>query len=560
MTVVLTDKLRREIGQHFVVGCHGHEVSEDVKVLIREYYVGNIILMKRNIQSVKQVHTIIQELQQIAKDSGHERPLMVGIDQENGLVSAFSSTSTYEAGTQFPGAMALAATGSVELAEQVSSATGHEMKLAGINWAYSPVADVNSDPRNPVIGVRSFGDNPKEVGLYATAVSRGLTAAGIAPSPKHFPGHGDTHVDSHLALPIIKKPLSSLLMMELSPFQSLIQSGCATIMTGHMALPLVTGDNTPCSLSKKITTDLLRGQMNFDGVVVTDCLEMEAVANGYGSERAAVLSLVAGADVAMICHTFARQRGAVLQTWEAVENGEWSVEELEGSSLRIEKLKERFAGSWEEVLGTKFDEERFKDLKKRNEELSKYAYAASIALVNGPLPSIPKEKGTVLVLTPEMESLNKAVDDAEGVLRTDGGQVRNTAGPSYLAFAAAIARRVASSQHIVYTSRDRLSPSGSDIKRASAVVFVTRNADRSPWQIGQLMEVLGQTGAPMVLVQSCGPYDLLSISGRLSVASIASFEYTRPALEAAAGVLFGESQGLGRVPVFSGRVGGVGGQ
>ena len=390
------------------------------------------------------------------------------------------------------------------------------------------------------------------------AVSRGLTGAGIAPSPKHFPGHGDTHVDSHLALPIIKKPLSSLLMMELSPFQTLINSGCATIMTGHMALPLVTGDNTPCSLSKKITTDLLRGQMHFDGVVVTDCLEMEAVANGYGSERAAVLSLVAGADVAMICHTFARQRGAVLQTWEAVENDEWSVDELEGSSLRIKKLKESFAGSWEEVLGMKFDEERFEELKKRNEELSKNAYVASIALVNGPLPRIPKEEGTVLVLTPEMESLNKAVDDAEGVLRTDGGQVRNTAGPSYLAFAAAIARRVASSQHIVYTSRDRVSPS--DIKRASAVIFVTRNADRSPWQIGQLMEVHGQTGAPMALVQSCGPYDLLSISGRLSLPSIASFEYTEPALEAAAGVLFGENQGQGRVPVFSGQVGGVGGE
>jgi len=433
------------------------------------------------------------------------------------------------------------------------------------------VADVNSDPRNPVIGVRSFGDgtcehcshrnirsdfartDPKEVGLYATAVSRGLTAAGVAPSPKHFPGHGDTYVDSHLALPIIKKPLSSLLMMELPPFQSLINSGCATIMTGHMALPLVTGDNTPCSLSKKITTDLLKAQMNFDGVVVTDCLEMEAVANDYGSERAAVLSLVAGADVAMICHTFARQRGAMVQTYEAVEKGEWSVEELKASSLRVKKLKERFAGSWEEVLGAKLDEQKLDVLKKHNLELSKTAYAASIALVSGPLPTMPKE-GTVLVLTPEMESLNKAVDDADGVLRTDGGQVRNTAGPSYLGFAAAVACRVSSSQHVVYSSRDRIS--SSDIKRASAVIFVTRNADQSSWQTNQLKDVHTQTAAPIVLLQSCGPYDSLSIGQGQSVPSVASFEFTPPALEAAAGVLFGEIKAKGRVPVLSGRVAG----
>jgi beta-N-acetylhexosaminidase len=323
-------------------------------------------------------------------------------------------------------------------------------------------------------------------------------------------------------------------------------------MTGHMALPLVTGDNTPCSLSRKITTDLLREQMRFDGLVVTDCLEMEAVATGYGSERGAVLSLVAGADVAMICHTFERQRGAVMQTYEAVEKGEWSLEELMASGERIKKLKERFAGSWDDALGAKFDEQRLEVLKEHNSDLSKTAYAASIALISGPLPTISKED-KVLVLTPEMETLNKAVDDDESVLRAGGTRVRKTAGPSYVAFASAVACRVSSSQHIIYSSREKVTPS--DIKTISAVIFVTRNADRSPWQIDQLKYICAEAAGPVVLVQSCGPYDLLSVDqGQVSVPSIASFEYTPPALEASVGVLFGEIEAKGKVPVLSGRV------
>lgn len=254
--------------------------------------------------------------------------------------------------------------------------------------------------------------------------------------------------------------------------------------------------------------------------------------------------MVAGADVAMICHTFERQRGAVMQTCEAVEKGEWSVEELMASGERIKKLKERFVGSWDDVLGAKFDEQRLEGLKKHNSELSKTAYAACIALINGPLPKISKED-KVLVLTPEMQSLDKAVDDDESVQRAG----HNTAGSSCVAFASAVARRVSSSQHIVYSS-EKASPS--DIKAISVVIFVTRNADRSPWQIDQLRYICAETAAPVVLLQSCRPYDLLSVE--VSVPSLASFEFTPPALEAAAGVLFGEIEARGRVPVLSGRV------
>lgn len=548
----LTTADKQEIGQHFVFGFHGHKISEDVKVLIRDYHVGNIILMKRNVQSVKQVYRLVQSLQQLAKDSGHSRPLMIGIDQENGLVSAFSSTTvSNDAGTQFPGAMALAATGSPGIAEDCSAATAREMRLAGINWAYSPVADVNSNPKNPVIGVRSFGDDPDEVAKYASAVSRGLTRGEVASCAKHFPGHGDTYVDSHLALPVINKTEGELMETELVPFHTLVKSGVPTIMTGHMALPLVTGDSTPCSLSKKITTDLLREKMGYGGVVVTDCLEMNAVAAPYTPQRGAVMALQAGADIVMICHTMQMQMGAIEETYVAIENGSLSLESLRQSGERIAALKLAYAGaSWVDVFRP-LQEQVLVDLLTRNAHLSAEAYAASTTLIRGPLPVINDNGGPVLVMTPVMESLNRAVDDNMPILMN----AAQAAGPHYLAFAQSVALRV-NSRHLVYTPLpmhgqgqlpDEISGA---LGAASAIIFVTRNADRSGWQVDYLRRLLHEKrgNKPIIILASCGPYDVVGAPD-IQEPILASFEYTASALEAAAGVIFGEHEVMGRLPV-----------
>ena len=180
-------------------------------------------------------------------------------------------------------------------------------------------------------------------------MSNAFTAQNVAPSAKHFPGHGNTHVDSHLSLPRILVDRASLSATELVPFQALVRDGIASIMTGHMALPLVTGDDTPCSLSRAITTDLLRGEMGYKGVVVTDCLEMKAISDpayGPGVERGAVLALRAGADIVMICHTFDWHVGSVKATYAALESGELSMDDLRASGERITKLKRKYAGDW----------------------------------------------------------------------------------------------------------------------------------------------------------------------------------------------------------------------
>lgn len=404
--------------------------------------------------------------------------------------------------------------------------------------------------------MRSFGDDPIEVGKYVQAAARGLTRAGIAPCAKHFPGHGDTHVDSHLALPIIQKTKAQLWETELVPFATLFRSSdngdeddgaVASIMTGHMALPLITGTNDPCSLSRAITTDLLRDEMGFKGLVVTDCLEMDAIANpaqgGCGIPEGAVRALSAGADVVMICHTFKEQVKAIEKTWDAVESGRLSFEEIKVSGGRVKEIKERFVMVSEE---RKFNEEKWEALKLVHDKISRGAYERSVAVINqGGLP-LDAGKGNILLYTPELESINKAVDDAEGVLRGKGGQIRNTAGASFSALAKSIGARVGACQHVVYGKAG----ASTTMEGISAVVFVMRNADRATWQIDVLQEILGAAkGISLILVASCTPYDLVGVKGTEQAAYLACFEYTAAAFEAVTRVIFGEKEAQGRVPV-----------
>ncbi|KAI0668845.1 glycoside hydrolase [Trametes maxima] len=553
----LTEEQKREIGQHFVFGFHGHEVSEDIRTLIKDYYLGNVILMKRNVQSIAQVRRLVGELQQLAKEAGHARPLMIGIDQENGLVSAFS-ISTGDAGTQFPGAMTLAAIGSPELASEVSAATAKELRLAGINWTYSPVGDINTDPRNPVIaGVRSFGDDPITVARYVQVVSAALTSEKVAPSVKHFPGHGNTHVDSHLSLPRILVNKAALKATELVPFGAVVRDAVASVMTGHMALPLVTGDDTPCSLSRTITTDLLRDELGYDGVIVTDCLEMEAVADKYGSEGGAVLSLQAGADVAMICHTFSRHVGAIEQTYAAVQDGRLALQSLQVSGMRIAAMKDKFAGGWNDVLAS-FDISTASELKEEHKRLSGRAYAASISHIPNSRPFVHlTADGPAVLLTPRMETINLAVDAPEGQLHDAAGRLRNTVGPSYLAFAAAISQRVgAPIELVVYAPDEEITDTlRENLRAATSVIFATRNGyDKGAWQVDflrRIIEVVRSSNGgvrKMVAVSTCAPYDLLAVED-LEVSAIATYEFTVPALEAAAAAIYGEADITGRIPV-----------
>ena len=396
------------------------------------------------------------------------------------------------------------------------------------------------------------------MGEFARAVSRGLTTSGIAPSAKHFPGHGDTHVDSHLALPRILKSLDELRQEELVPFKSLIAGDVATIMTGHMALPKITGSDIPSSLSRDITTNLLRSDLGFKGVIVTDCLEMDAVAGTYGVENSALMALDAGADVVMICHTPEKQKGAVELIQAAVASGNLTLDCLRESNHRIAHLKSKFAGSWSGVLDPVFDSGRKVQIKAESAALSASAYSASTALVSDPSGVLPVSRGNALILfTPENESLNRAVDDTED--QTEDGKIRNKpeAAPSDISFASFISARTQNMHHVVYTKDFTVTEElVKHLSIARYIVFATRNADRSAWQLRALSAIaeVKNPDTRVIVISTCAPYDLLNAKLDFPFAYLATFEFTRPALEAATKVIFGEVEPTGKVPVLGGDV------
>ncbi|VDB87587.1 unnamed protein product [Peniophora sp. CBMAI 1063] len=574
----LPEEVKREIGQHFIFGFHGHEVSPQIEALIRHGYLNNVILMKRNIKDAAQTRRVVRMLQQIAKEAGHERPLMIGIDQENGLVSAFSVAGSDAAGTQFPGAMALAATGETNITEEVYRACAEELKLVGINWAFSPVADINSDPQNPVIGARSFGDQPKSVGQHVFYATRGLSAGGVAASLKHFPGHGATATDSHLDLPVIARDIDDLKAVELVPFAASLSA--PSIMTGHIALPALDGmeEGVPASLSKRVTS-LLRDELEYDGVIVTDCLEMAAVAAREGGvPRGAVEALQAGADIVMICHTNELHIGSLEATYKAVADGTLDMDALRASRKRIAALKDRFAGTWADVLPTGSDlppaydamdvddgwDARWADQKSLSAALAKRAYALTTAVIGDPHDGLKqglKPSDKVLLVTPTPQSLNLAVDDAEGVLRTPEGRLRNTAGASFLALAAAMRARLipdgGALTHVVLSFDDSQNPNNEAMVKAKDVdriVYITRDAHRggAAWQKTVLEDLFSQHGGEkMFVISTCAPYDVIYAQHAWTgeVPTLATFEFTAPALEAAVAVLFKEREATGKTPV-----------
>ena len=398
--------------------------------------------------------------------------------------------------------------------------------------------------------------DPDKVAKFAFAVSRGHAAAGVASTGKHFPGHGDTHVDSHLALPRILKTKEQITKEELQPFKYLIDEGIPSIMTGHMALPLITGDDTPCSLSKGITTGLLKEELGFKGVVVTDCLEMDAIAEpeqgGCGVPEGAAGALGAGADVVMICHTLDKQIRAVERVWRDIEMQKISVERLRGSRERVAKMKDRFAGSWSEVLGKSDSmwEAEYASLHAQNLELSREAYLRTTT-VEGRKSVIPLNanvlSGHLLLFTPTIEAVNRAVDSDDGVLKGPDGIVQNTAGASYLALARSLEARI-KVKHIVFGAHDSIP--GDIWGGASAVLFVMRNADLKLWQLDYLERLhLDEAQVPVILMSSCGPYDLAGGKYDGLGRYILTYEFTAEAFESAVKVMFGEGKDEGKIPV-----------
>ena len=326
----------RKAGQRLAVGFEGHAVSSDLRRLLRDYGAGGVVLFARNVDTPEQVADLAREMQAVARDAGHELPLVVAVDQEGGRVARLG-----EPWTVWPPLRALGLAESEDLARGMGEELAKELSACGIRWDFAPVMDVDTNPRNPVIGDRSFGNDPDLVGRLGAAMIRGLQQGGVAASAKHFPGHGDTDVDSHLGLPTIEHSLSRLEDVELRPFRKAVEADVATIMTGHIVVREL-DDRLPATLSPKVVQRLLREELKYGGVVVSDDLEMKAVAGSWAPREAAVLAAKAGCDLLLFCRSHDAQVEAIEALVRAVETEEIAWNDMDLACDRIRRLKERY--------------------------------------------------------------------------------------------------------------------------------------------------------------------------------------------------------------------------
>ena len=335
--------LEQKIGQMLLFGWQGETpeasrtVSAHAQALVDDFAVGGVIFMGRNVGPPEQTRATISELQARARANGLP-PLFVAVDQEGGRVQRLGPP-------HYPkrlSAREVGATGDPEQARAHTRAIGAELRDLGFNWDFAPVLDVNNNPRNPVIGDRSYGDDATLVADMGAAAILGFQEdAGILACGKHFPGHGDTDTDSHHALPRIPHGRERLDAVELVPFRAAFGAGLGAVMTSHILFPALDPD-LPATLSPTILTGLLRRELGFDELVITDDLEMKGVADGWGAPEAAVLAVLAGADVLLCCHTWDTQRAIRDALAAALDSGRLSPSRVDKSCARIAAAKARW--------------------------------------------------------------------------------------------------------------------------------------------------------------------------------------------------------------------------
>lgn len=335
----MRESLRR-VGARMMVGFDGLVASPDAKRLIRDYGVGSVILFARNVAEPEQLAELVRELQALARAARHDLPLLVAVDQEGGRVARLRQPWTL-----WPPARALGRMGSEEHARRMGEALAAELSACGIRLDFAPVVDVDTNPANPVIGDRSFGDDPDLVGRLGAALVRGLQGAGVAACAKHFPGHGDTAVDSHFELPVVEHSRARLEDVELRPFRAAIAAGVASVMTAHVLVPELDPER-PATLSPRVLDTLLRRELGFAGVVVSDDLEMKAIAARWGAAEAAVAAARAGCDLLPLCASPDRQIEAIEGLVRACEADEIRFQEMDGSLARLRRLKEQYLLPW----------------------------------------------------------------------------------------------------------------------------------------------------------------------------------------------------------------------
>ncbi len=503
----------QQIGQHFVCGFPGTSMDEAFKEAVRIHKIANVILFARNIESKEQVKGLCEDIQALVrKECGTDA--IIGIDQEGGMVTRLSEDCT-----NVPSAMALSATGEIASAYEAGSITASELNALGINCDFAPVLDVNSNKANPVIGVRSYGDTKEQVGAYGLAMAEGLQSKGVMAVGKHFPGHGDTHLDSHLALPKVLSDRDGL-EEHIAPFRQCINAGLQGIMSSHILFPALEKEELPATMSRSILTGFLKGELGFKGLVFTDCMEMQAIARYYGTVEASLSALQAGADMVCISHHVELACKAIDLVSEAILDGRLSEEELQASTEKILLAKEMLA----EQDRLDFSLVGSAEHKRKNQGLVE----KSICLANDQHFLLGEKS---LFVAPRLFNATN-VSNAH----------------DRLSFAPEMEKRLGGGSMVV-SENPQEEEIESVVTMASfytSVVVGTYNGHLYTGQLA-LVERLAKLGKPVCMVALRNPYDLSSLPP--SVQGYAMFAYRQEVLDALAKVLTGELVPTGKLPV-----------
>ena len=495
--------VRQMLGQKLIFGFHGTELSDEFKSLIREYKIGNVILFLRNVKSADQLRKLCAEIQDLILEvTGY--PAFIVIDQEGGLVSRLPADAV-----NVPAAMALGATNDPENARDAAEITIRQLRGLGVNFNMAPVLDVNTNASNPVIGVRSISDDPNKVADFGEAAVRAYENTGIFCCGKHFPGHGDTAVDSHLGLPRVEKTIEELEQAELIPFRRCIEAGIPAIMSSHILFPNIEKENIPGTMSRTIITDLLKKRLGFKGLVFSDCMEMAAIQKYYGTANGTVAAFKAGIDLAELSSTIELMRESARAVNEAAEHGEFDMEEIRGSVEKILAFKKIMAVRPESSLCNR-EEDR---------ETVQAMHRQAITCCEGTRPIL--DENTFFCGCGDYRA--SLVGNPELLVRPF---------PEYMADVFGGTAMVTSKnpgEEEIRTTAERAS-------RFEKIVLGTSNAHLFPGQLA-LAEALAATGMELTIVTLRNPYDISLLPD--CACKIAAFDYSEACFRALVDVFRG---------------------
>ncbi|KAL7951820.1 glycoside hydrolase family 3 protein [Trichoderma barbatum] len=562
------------VGQMLLMGWDGTQVTPQIRSLIEDHHLGSIILTAKNLKSAHHTASLVQELQMIAKNSGHPQPLLIAVDQENGGVNSLFDEDFV---CQFPSAMAIAATGSLELSYEVSKATATEISACGVNLMLGPVLDVLNNARYQVIGVRASGDDPQEVSQYGLAALSGIRDAGVASCGKHFPSYGNLDfLGSNLDVPIITQTLEELSLSALVPFRNAISSGKLDGMfIGGCGISNPSMNVSHACLSDQVVDDLLRNELGFKGVAISECLEMEALSQDLGVQNGVVMAVEAGCDIVLLCRAYDVQLEAIKGLKLGYENGIITRERIFTSLRRIFHLKSTCT-SWAKALNPP-GINLLSQIRPSHLALSRRAYDDSITIVRDKEKLLPLSLSMhpgeeLLLLTPLVKplpassltkSLLESKNDASLIATVHdrwSHQIRERSAIMsgegvFREFGKTLARyRNEKLLHTSYTANGVRPVHENLINRASCIIIFTADANRNLYQAGftkhvdMMCSMLRSRGQKkqLIVVAVSSPYDFAMDK---SIGTyICTYDFTENAMAALVRALVGDSNPVGTMP------------